>query len=96
VPSCEVINSVLSCHCDASRKKSLVGGEGDAETRQNAITLLVNVCTTVGIKENKNFSCERESSPIFHLQKSRIDQVFSALLAAINDYNFDRRGDVGS
>ncbi len=95
-PSCEVLDSVLSCLCDASRKESLVGGEGDAETRRNAITSLVNVCTTVGIKENENFSCEGESSPIFHLRKTQIDRVFSALLAAMNDYNFDRRGDVGS
>ena len=95
-PSCEVLDSVLSCLCDASRKESLVGGEGDAETRRNAITSLLNVCTIVGINEDKNSLSEGESFPIYRLRKKQIDQVFSSLLAAMNDYNFDRRGDVGS
>lgn len=95
-PSCEVLDSVLSCLCDASRKESLVGGEGDAETRRNAITSLVNVCTIVGIDEDENSLCEGESFPIYRLRKKQIDRVFGSLLAAMNDYNVDRRGDVGS
>jgi len=95
-PSCEVLDSVLSCLCDASRKESLVGGEGDAETRRNAITSLVNVCTIVGIDEDENSLCEGKSFPIYRLRKKQIDRVFGSLHAAMNDYNVDRRGDVGS
>jgi hypothetical protein len=95
-PSCEVLDSVLSCLCNASRKESLVGGEGDAETRRNAIMSLVNVCTLVGINTNETHLSEGESFPIYRLRKNQTDRVFGSLLAAMEDYNFDRRGDVGS
>ncbi len=95
-PSCEVLDSILGCLCSAARKESLVGGEGDAETRRNAITSLVNVCTIVGINKSEIISSEEESFPIYRLQKPQTDRVFASLLASMEDYNFDRRGDVGS
>ena len=95
-PSCEVLDSILGCLCSAARKESLVGGEGDAETRRNAIISLVNVCTIVGISTNGLLSSEEESFPIYRLQKQQTDRVFASLLASMEDYNFDRRGDVGS
>ena len=96
-PSNQVLDSVLECLCNASRKDCLVGGEGDAETRRNAIVSLVNVCQTVGIQnaDEKDKNCI-ESSPISHLSKQQTLRVFHTLLDATEDYNMDRRGDVGS
>lgn len=94
-PSSLVLDSVITCLCKASRKDSLIGGEKDAETRRNAIMSLVNVCKTVGIKRTLS-SNEEISPPIYLLRRSQINQVFGALLAAMEDYNTDRRGDVGS
>ncbi|KAL3803856.1 hypothetical protein HJC23_004018 [Cyclotella cryptica] len=96
-PSERVLDSVLNCLCDASRRSSLVGGEGDAETRRNAITSLVNVCKTVGIRytpDGKNRGVE--TAPVTPLTKHQALRVFDTLLDAMDDYNTDRRGDVGS
>lgn len=95
-PNCEVLDSVLTCLCNASKKDYLVGGEGDAETRRNSIVSLVSVCTTVGIYKGGIFAADGVAFPIYRLRKSEIDRVFASLLAAMEDYNFDRRGDVGS
>ena len=94
-PNCQVLDSVINCLCIASKRTTLVGGEGDAETRRNAIISLVNVCTTVGIGETSS-SQAVALPPIYRLRRKQTDQVFSALLEAMEDYNTDRRGDVGS
>jgi len=94
-PNCQILDSVINCLCIASKKTTLVGGEGDAETRRNAIISLVNVCTTVGI--GKTSSSEVVTlPPIYRLRRKQTDQVCTALLEAMEDYNTDRRGDVGS
>ncbi len=95
-PNRSVVDSVLKCLCDASRKESLVGGEGDAETRRNAIVSLVKVCTVVGIGGIDVALPETDISPVFRLTRKQTKQVFGALLDAMEDYNTDRRGDVGS
>lgn len=95
-PSQQVLDSVLDCLCNASRKDSLVGGEGDAETRRNAVTALVNVCQTVGIESKQADQSNVEASPISPLSKEQTIRVFDTLLDAMEDYNMDRRGDVGS
>ena len=94
-PNCQVLDSVINCLCIASKRTTLVGGEGDAETRRNAIVSLVNVCTTVGIGKTSS-SQVVALPPIYRLERKQTDQVFSALLEAMEDYNTDRRGDVGS
>jgi hypothetical protein len=93
-PSCEVLDSVLTCLCNASKKDCLVGG--DAETRRNSIVSLVSVCTTVGIYNGEVSAADGVAFPIYRLRKSETDRVFASLLTAMEDYNFDRRGDVGS
>lgn len=96
-PNNLVLDSVLDCLCNASRKDCLVGGEGDAETRRNAIVSLINVCQTVGIQNaDDNEKKSIKSSPITPLSKQQTLRVFSTLLDATEDYNMDRRGDVGS
>ncbi len=96
-PTSQVLDSVLHCLCGASRKDSLVGGEGDAETRRNAIISLVSVCTTVGIDDKEmSFLAGAQTHPVHHLNRDQIYLVFGSLLATMDDYNTDRRGDVGS
>eukprot|EP00985_Skeletonema_marinoi_P023587 scaffold15795_cov139-Skeletonema_marinoi.AAC.3 len=93
-PTHVVLDSVLDCLCNSSAKESLVGAEGDAETRRNSITSLVNVCKAVGFErcEQKNSS----TSPVCLLTRCQTKRVFDSLLSAMEDYNTDRRGDVGS
>lgn len=93
-PSGEVLNSVLTCLSEASRKEALVGGESDAETRRNSIISLVNICKTVGI--GTAHASKGDSFPIYPLTTTQTKFVFGTLLAAMDDYNTDRRGDVGS
>ncbi len=93
-PTHAVFDSVLDCLCNSSAKESLVGGEGDAETRRNSIISLVNVCKTVGFGV-----CEQTHSsisPVCPLTLHQTKRVFGSLLSAMDDYNTDRRGDVGS
>lgn len=93
-PTHAVLDSVLDCLCNSSAKGSLVGGEGDAETRRNSISSLVNVCKTVGFGV-----CEQihsSTSPVCPLTLHQTKRVFDSLLSAMEDYNTDRRGDVGS
>jgi len=96
-PNKHVLDSVLNCLCHASRKDCLVRGEGDAETRCTAMTSLVNVCKTVGIccATNEHDSAA-DASPISPVTKCQILRVFDTLLDAMEDYNMDRCGDVGS
>ena len=93
-PNHEVLDSVLECLCDSSAKESLVGGEGDAETRRNSINSLVSVCITVGLERCENI--KMNASPICPLTRCQTKRVFDSLLLAMEDYNTDRRGDVGS
>eukprot|EP00986_Skeletonema_menzelii_P017354 scaffold19153_cov80-Skeletonema_menzelii.AAC.9 len=93
-PTHLVLDSVLDCLCSSAAKESLVGGEGDAETRRNSITSLVNICQTVGFE-----MCEQINSsisPVCPLTRYQSKRVFDSLLSAMEDYNTDRRGDVGS
>ncbi len=92
-PSEEVLDSVLTCLSEASRKEALVGGESDAETRRNSIISLVNVCKTVGIGSAVAMG---NSFPVYPLSIIQTKLVFGTLFAAMDDYNTDRRGDVGS
>ena len=93
-PSHAVLDSVLDCLRIALAKESLVGGEGDAETRRNSIISLVNVCKTVGIETFEKIN--HATSPICPLTRCQTKRVFESLLSAMDDYNTDRRGDVGS
>ena len=90
-PSSMVLDSILSCLIGASRKDTLVGNEADAETRRNALLSLVKICTTVGLATN-----EKNAPNICPLNKCQLERVFESMFEALQDYNTDRRGDVGS
>ena len=90
-PSCDVLSKVIDCLCNAARFDNRVGEERDAETRRNALMSLTKVCETVTIQKVRN-TCP----PCLGLNKDQTNKVFECFLLALNDYNVDRRGDVGS
>jgi len=93
-PSAHVLDRILRTLADAAKINSKVGDEGDAETRRNAILSIVGVCEEVGITTASD-NVEM-SSNVVSLRKINMTTAFDALLASMEDYNTDRRGDVGS
>jgi tubulin-specific chaperone D len=97
---------VLQSLATACAPSATVGGEGDAETRRNAITALADLCEEVGIgsstssnsnsSSNSSSSSSSNSTAVVTLQLQQVELVFAALLAATGDYSTDKRGDVGS
>ena len=92
-PNSSVLDSVIDCLSHASHRDTLIGGQGDSETRRNSIQSLVRICETVGVGTSPDM---HSVYPAVALSHSQVKQVFQALLDAVNDYNTDRRGDVGS
>ena len=94
-PSFSVLSSVLESLFNAARHDSRVGEEADAETRRNAVLSLARVCEAVGMGCNKD--CDDDDVfPAVSLTPDMVCKVFESYLLALNDYNVDRRGDVGS
>jgi len=93
-PNHNVLAEVIDCLCDAAKKDAKVGLGPDAETRRNSINALSNIVQTVGI-ETMQLNVSDGSNNVY-LNKYRIDQIFDCLLSCMDDYNTDRRGDVGS
>jgi len=95
-PNSDVLKSVIYCLRDAAHFRSLVGGQGDAETRRNAIQSLVRVCRTVGIGTNSTTEQKKANFSTVYVDENLVDVVFNTLLHGTQDYSTDRRGDVGS
>jgi tubulin-specific chaperone D len=90
-PSSEVLDALLHCLCDASRPDSKVGNDKDAETRRNALVSLARICETVGLRPSRD-----KENHVVGVSVKQMNLVFATHLLAMNDYNLDRRGDVGS
>ncbi len=90
-PNKSVLDAVVDCLCYSSHPTTLIGGQGDAETRKNSIKSLVRLCETVGI----GIPPDAQVATVA-LNKCQVMKVFQALFDAVEDYNTDRRGDVGS
>lgn len=97
-PSLPVLSSVLDCLCKAARYDSRVGYEADAETRRNALLSLSRVCKTVGMgpRGNKSRGLDVCPFPTVAFTAEMVGKVYESFLLALEDYNVDRRGDVGS
>ena len=93
-PSSSVLISVLDCLIRAARHDSRVGKEADAETRRNAVLSLSRVCETVGVGTQASIDMDVFSA--VPLTSVMIGKVYESFLLALEDYNVDRRGDVGS
>ena len=90
-PSSKVLDLCLSCLCRISRPDATIGNEKDAETRRNSLVALARICETVGITSN-----ESEVGCVVGLSPKQVGHVFTALCRGLDDYNMERRGDVGS
>lgn len=95
-PSSSVLSSVLDCLFNAARYDARVGNEADAETRRNAVLSIARICETVGVGCCKGDSSENDIGPTVTLSSDMVGDVYAAFLLALDDYNVDRRGDVGS
>eukprot|EP00953_Heterococcus_sp_UTEX-ZZ885_P004455 2914-Heterococcus_DN1.PRE.3 len=95
-PTTAALTEVLQSLATACAPSATVGGEGDAETRRNAITALADLCEEVGIGSSTSSSSSSNSTAVVTLQLQQVELVFAALLAATGDYSTDKRGDVGS
>lgn len=94
-PSSKVLDVCLSCLCRSARPDAKVGNDKDAETRRNAITALARICESVGVSPPK-VSTENEHQCVVGLTPKQTGHVLTAMFRGLDDYNMERRGDVGS
>lgn len=94
-PNSTVLGNVIECLSSISRYDATVGNEKDAETRRNALVALRRVCQTVGLSPNLQKS-DNEAEQQIGLTFEQISTVLNAFFLGLDDYNVDRRGDVGS
>ena len=92
-PNIDTLDSVIDCLCYASSPRTTIGGQGDAETRKYSIESLIRLCETVGLGHSPD---QNEVYPAVALNSKQVKKIFRFLLDAAEDYNTDRRGDVGS
>jgi hypothetical protein len=89
-PSSRNLDLLLDCLSRMSRPDAMIGTDKDAESRRNALVSLTRVCRTVGMTPSKENAC------IVSLTAEQLGQILAALLLGLEDYNMERRGDVGS
>jgi tubulin-specific chaperone D len=92
-PSRENLLTVLNCLKKLADPEAMVGGEGDAETRRNALTALGRIVTTVGFDVR---GTPVRDYPQVVFDSAMLALVFQTYLSSLVDYKTDRRGDVGS
>lgn len=96
-PSRENLLMVLNCLKSLADPEVMVGGEGDAETRRNALTALGRIVTKVGFNGRLTPVIDSgQSYPQVGLDNALVELVFQTYLSSLSDYKTDRRGDVGS
>lgn len=88
-PSAQVLDSVLTCLILAARFDATVGQQADAETRRNAIRALESVANEVGFTASS-------TPPAVSLCTHQLRQLCECFILGLQDYNTDRRGDIGS
>jgi tubulin-specific chaperone D len=88
-PSMHVLNSILTCLVRTARLNSKVAQQGDAETRQNAIQALVSIAKEVRFEGSG-------VPPKVGMSPQQLSLILNCFLLGLQDYNTDRRGDVGS
>ncbi|CAJ1936513.1 unnamed protein product [Cylindrotheca closterium] len=91
-PSEKLLTTVLSTLCKISRPDATVGSDKDAETRRNSLVALARICKTVGIDEGP----PSDAPFVVNLTERQVKYVFEAFFRGLEDYNKERRGDVGS
>ena len=90
-PSSKVLDLSLENLCQFSRPDATVGKEKDAETRRNSLVAIARICETVGMTSTH----EGNTFPV-GLSADQVGRVFTSLFLGLDDYNMERKGDVGS
>jgi hypothetical protein len=90
-PNHNTLSSVLDSLSMSARHDAIVSGDGNAESRRNALLSLARISETV------RFGATWNSGPaVVQLSKEHVSDLFETFLHALGDYKTDRRGDVGS
>jgi tubulin-specific chaperone D len=102
-PNEAVLDKVLYCLSNASRADALVSGMRDAETRRNAMAALVAVLRMLTVSTSTTTTSLQLQSDVWTSSaslslptESQLEVFLSAFMRGLDDYNTDRRGDVGS
>jgi tubulin-specific chaperone D len=96
-PSPLVLEAVVTTLSKVGRHTALVGKEKDAETRRNALIALRRVSQSVGLEATLRKSpVAKPTTNATGLNSNLMSLVIEAFLRGLDDYNMDRRGDVGS
>ena len=90
-PSAGVLGKIFVVLREAARPDAKVGNEGDAETRRNALLSFARILKTM-----KSHSKPAASFPIASLDEKHVNGILGVYFGSLEDYNTDRRGDVGS
>ena len=93
-PTSASLSSTLKALCGASSPRAKVDGEADAETRRNAIRSIARVVTTVVYSTMAPI--QTRVYPVASITGDQLSAAVDALFLSLDDYNVDRRGDVGS
>jgi hypothetical protein len=86
-----VLNKILVALRETARPDARVGSEGYAETRRNALLSFTRIVEAM--HGALHISTEY---PVVELGGKHFEGILCVYIAAMNDYNTDRRGDVGS
>lgn len=90
-PNESVLISIVACLSNLAKYNSLVGNEGDAETRRNSLQSLIRIVDAVGFDTQTNVNYPRVA-----INSDLFTMLCEVFLLATDDYKSDRRGDVGS
>ena len=88
-PSNAVLGRVFVALRETAKPDAKVCNEGDAETRRNSLLSFARIVKTV--LEKNDFSY-----PVIQLDDKYVNGIINVYLKSLDDYNTDRRGDVGS
>jgi len=81
-PNTRVLSNVIQCLCKVAKPGALVGGEGDAETRRNALQSLRCIVDIVGFTPQP---CH------VSLSAEHVKLMAKAFVLSLDDYKSDRR-----
>lgn len=90
-PSVGVLDNIFVALRETARPDSKVGNEGDAETRRNALRSLTKIVKTLQSSANSS-----TSYPLVTFNERHVKDILEVYFNSMEDYNTDRRGDVGS
>ena len=90
-PSDVVLGKIFVALRETARPDARVANEGDAETRRNALFSFTKIVDTL-----QSIARVSKIYPTTNLNEKHVKGILNVYLNSLEDYNTDRRGDVGS